>query len=226
MTDAAPGPAAAWIDTFPRLAELPKPELDALTAHARTVTLPAGTTVFAPGRPPENFLLLLDGRVRVQQTSESGRDIVLYRVSGGETCIMTTACLLSGDLYAAEGVTETDVTAVAIPKQAFDAAIARSAAFRRMIFSEYSHRIADVMHVVEEVAFERIDKRLAQRLIALAADDGAVAATHQQLAVELGTAREVVGRQLKELERRGLVAVSRGRVTITDRAGLDSVAAA
>ncbi len=215
-----------WIETFPDLAALPPGDRALLSERAQRMRLPPGTTVFAPGHRAESFLLLIDGTVRVQQTAASGREIVLYRVIGGETCIMTTACLLSDELYSAEGVTETEVDAVAIPKEAFEEAIARSAGFRRLVFSEYSHRISDVMHVVEEVAFGRLDKRLAQRLLALARGGDMLETTHQDLATELGTAREVVGRQLKELERRGWVRVARGRIEIADRAGLEALAAA
>lgn len=216
----------AWIDQFPLLAALPAEDRQLLAARAAEVVLPAGTTVFAPGLAAQNFLLVLDGRLRVQQVSPSGREIVLYRVTGGETCIMTTACLLSDESYAAEGITETEVKAIAIPKAAFEEAIARSSGFRRLVFSDYSQRISDLMHVVEEVAFERLDKRLAQRLLDLAGPDGAVRATHQDLASELGTAREVVGRQLKELERRGWVALARGRISLEQPERLRTLAAA
>jgi len=213
-----------WIEQFPALAALPEEDRRLLTERAQRVSMPPGTTVFAPGQPAESFLFLLAGTVRVQQASASGREIVLFRVSGGETCIMTTACLLADELYSAEGIAEDAVEAVAIPKGAFEEAVARSPGFRRIVFSEYSQRISDVMHVVEEVAFERLDKRLAQRLLALAGLDGTLQTTHQELATELGTAREVVGRQLKELERRGWVALSRGMITITDRARLTTLA--
>ena len=204
----------AWIDRFPDLAALPADDQRLLTASAATVALPAGTTVFAPGVAAQSFLLILDGTVRVQQVSPNGREIVLYRVTGGETCIMTTACLLSDEEYSAEGIAETEVEAVAVPKAAFEEAIARSPGFRRLVFADYSHRISDLMHVVEEVAFERLDKRLAQRLLDLAAADGTLPVTHQDLAFELGSAREVVGRLLKELERRGWVGLSRGRIEL------------
>ena len=210
-----------WIEQFPELAALPAEDRRLLEDHATTVNLPAGTTVFAPGLMAESFLLLLKGKIRVQQTSASGREIVLYRVGGGETCIMTTACLLANEFYSAEGITETEVTAVAISKEAFEEAIARSSGFRRLVFSQYSHRISDVMHVVEEVAFERLDKRLAARLLELASPEGALSITHQELAAELGTAREVIGRQLKELERRDFVSLSRGTILLKDRKMLE-----
>ncbi|MGD1878782.1 MAG: Crp/Fnr family transcriptional regulator [Kiloniellaceae bacterium] len=215
-----------WITRFPELARLTPDERKLVAERAQVVKLPAQTTVFAPGLPAENFLLLLDGVVRVQQVSTGGREIVLYRVAGGESCIMTTACLLSGDTYNAEGITETPVEAVAVPKAAFEALMARSAEFRRFVFSHYSNRITDLLHVVEEVAFERIDKRLAQKLLELANGEDLVSGTHQELAVELGSAREVVSRHLKEFQRRGWLELTRGQVRLTDRDSLARLAGA
>lgn len=213
-----------WITRFPELGKLTAAEQKLIAERAQVVSLPAQTTVFAPGLPAENFLLVLDGTVRVQQVSSGGREIVLYRVTGGESCIMTTACLLSQDTYNAEGITETPVQAVAVPKAAFDELMARSAEFRRFVFSDYSSRITDLLHVVEEVAFERIDKRLAQKLLERASESGQLSATHQDLATELGTAREVVSRHLKEFQRRGWLELNRGQIVLADRAGLEGLA--
>ena len=213
-----------WITRFPELDKLTAAEQKLIAERAQVVELPARTTVFAPGLPAESFLLVLEGTVRVQQVSAGGREIVLYRVTGGESCIMTTACLLSQDIYNAEGVTETPVTAVAVPKAAFDDLMARSAEFRRFVFADYSSRITDLLHVVEEVAFERIDKRLAQKLLERADGAGQLSATHQDLAVELGTAREVISRHLKEFQRRGWLELTRGQIALSDRAGLEGLA--
>ncbi len=206
----------SWIERFPELAALPPKDQQYLTERAMAVELPAGTTIFAPGVAAESFLLVLAGTVRVQQVSPNGREIVLYRVTGGETCIMTTACLLADESYSADGIAETVVKAIAIPKAAFEEAISQSPGFRRLVFADYSRRISDLMHVVEEVAFERLDKRLAQRLLNRAGTDGIIRVTHQDLATELGSAREVVGRLLKELERRGWVVLARGAIELRD----------
>ncbi|NIA69217.1 Crp/Fnr family transcriptional regulator [Pelagibius litoralis] len=214
-----------WIPRFPELTKLTPAEQTLIAERAQVVSLPAQTTVFAPGLPAENFLLLLDGTVRVQQVSSGGREIVLYRVSSGESCIMTTACLLSQDTYNAEGVTETPVQAVAVPRATFDEMMARSAEFRRFVFADYSSRITDLLHVVEEVAFERIDKRLAQKLAELADGEGRLTLTHQELAVELGTAREVISRHLKEFQRRDWLTLTRGHIQLSDRAALARLAA-
>ncbi len=213
-----------WIANFPGLASL-KPEIrDLLVGESAVVSVPKGTVIFGPGKAPENMLLLLDGTVRVQQVSESGREIVLYRVHAGESCVLTTACLLAYEDYLAEGITETDVEAVAIPRRVFDQLVASSEVFRRFVFSAYSKRITDLFLVIEEVAFRRMDIRLAQKLLELQTPAHQVAATHQQLASELGTAREVVSRQLQEFHRRGWLNQTRGMVTITDETSLGELA--
>lgn len=217
-------PPADWIARFPELGELDEADRMLLTKHARRVELPAGQVIFSPGTKPENFLLVLDGTVRVQQVSAGGREIVLYRVSGGESCIMTTACLLSEESYLAEGITETPVTAIAIGRADFDDLIGRSSAFRRLVFSRYATRITDLQRLVENVAFERMDKRLARKILELADGRDSLDITHQALAIELGTAREVVSRVMKEFARRGWVEAGRGEVEITDRQALADLA--
>jgi CRP/FNR family transcriptional regulator len=216
--------AQDWIERFPGLQELESSARDLLRSRAKVVTLPAATTIFAPGAPAESFLLVLDGIVKVHQTSPGGREIVLYRVSGGESCIMTTACLLSEEVYGAEGTTETSVTAVALPRASFNELLALSPTFRRFVFSDYSHRITDILHLVEDVAFERMDKRLAEKLLEREAAKGGLEMTHQDLAVELGSAREVISRQLKEFQRRGWIEMTRGHIAIADRAALEALA--
>lgn len=214
-----------WIKRFPGLAGLEPPVAQRLLREARIVRMPAGSRIFGPGQAPESLILLLDGSVRVQQVSEGGREIVLYRVNAGESCVLTTACLMAYDDYLAEAVAETDVSAVAIPRAAFDEAIAQSPVFRRFVFSTFSRRVTDLFRIIDEVAFSRIDIRLAQRLLKLAGPGGHVAQTHQQLASELGTAREVVSRQLQEFQRRGWVEVARGDVALTNRDALGRLAA-
>lgn len=213
-----------WIEQFPGLSGLEEDLRKTLRERSRIVAMPAGTVIFGPGKAPENLLLLLEGIVRVQQVSESGREIVLYRVHAHESCVLTTACLLAFEDYRAEGVAETDVSAAAIPRAVFEEMIARSSAFRHFVFSAYARRITDLFLVIEEVAFRRIDIRLAQKLLELVDGEGEVHLTHQQLATELGTAREVVSRQLQEFQRRGWIAGARGRIAVRDRPALKSFA--
>lgn len=218
-------PNPDWIDQFPGLARLDTGLRRMLVERSRIVAVPEGTVIFGPGKAPENLLLLLDGVVRVQQVSDSGREIVLYRVHARESCVLTTACLLAYEDYSAEGVAETDVSAVAIPRTVFEDMIAKSGVFRRFVFAAYSRRITDLFVVIEEIAFRRVDLRLAQKLLALEGETGDLRLTHQQLATELGTAREVVSRQLQEFQRRGWIAASRGHIEIRDHAALEAFAA-
>ncbi|ATG47354.1 Crp/Fnr family transcriptional regulator [Celeribacter ethanolicus] len=213
-----------WIDRFSGLAALEPKVRERLVSQSQIVHLPENTVLFGPGKSPENLLMLLEGTVRVQQTTEGGREIVLYRVHAGESCVLTTACLLAYEDYSAEGIAETEVEAVAIPRRVFDDLVARSQSFRNFVFSAYSRRITDLFHVIEEIAFQKVDIRLAQKLLGLSRGAGELKATHAQLAAELGTAREVISRQLQEFQRRGWVKTARGVVYLTDREALDALA--
>lgn len=212
--------SAAWFDSFPALKGLAANHRSVLEEKARIVNLPAGSTLFAPGVKPVSFLLVRLGTVRVQQTSEQGREIVLYRIAAGESCVLTTACLLAHEDYQATAVAETDVEGVAIPRQTFELAMAESAPFRKFVFESYGQRLTELFLLVEEVAFTRLDIKLAHRLISLAQGSASTKITHQQLAAELGTAREVIGRQLHEFQRRGWIKAVRGKITILNRNAL------
>lgn len=213
----APAEAGGWLVHFPGLAALDEAVRATLVERARTVHIKAGTVLFGQGREPQSLLLLTEGTVRVQKVAESGREIVLYRVSGGESCILTSACLLAYEGPAAEGIAETDIEAIAIPRPVFEELVSQSGTFRQFVFAAYAKRLTDLFMVIDDVAFQRIDLRLAQRLLDQADADGTLVTTHQKLATELGTAREVISRQLQEFQRRGWVRLTRGRITLTDR---------
>jgi CRP/FNR family transcriptional regulator len=212
-----------WIDRFADFGALPPEIASELVSRCRTVSLAAGTRVFTPGQHPESMLLLLAGQVRVQQTSESGREVFLYRVHAGESCVLTTACMLADEDYTADAIAETDIEAVTIPRAVFDDLAGRSTVFRRFVFRAYSRRIADLFGLIDDIVFQRVDVRLAARLLELE-KDGHIAATHQMLAVELGTAREVISRTLGEFQRRGWVEQARGDLALLDRAAIDRLA--
>ncbi len=204
-----------WIDRFEGLSRLEPRIRDVLTSRSQVVRIPADTVIFGPGKSPDNMLLLLEGTVRVQQLAESGREVVLYRVTAGESCVLTTACMLAYEDYSAEGVAETDIVAAAVPRAVFDELVATSKEFRNFVFTAYSRRMTDLFHVIEDIAFRRMDIRLAQKIVERT-DTGVLKATHAQLAAELGTAREVISRQLAEFQRRGWVSLGRGTVEIRD----------
>lgn len=209
---------------FPDLPPMSQELWASLIGHARRLRFQVGEEVFSTGDQVKDLLILLSGTLRIEQLGAAGREIVLYRVQGGESCILTAACLLSDDEYSAMGVAETDLDALMLPRNAFDELMATSAEFRGMIFQSYSKRITDLLQVVEEVAFRRIDLRLAGKLLSLAGDGDRIVATQSQTATELGTVREVVSRQLQEFQRRGWVKVGRGTVTITDKTALTALA--
>ncbi len=147
--------------------------------------------------------------------TENGREVVLYRVGPGEACVLTTACLLAGKDYGAFGSAETDVEAYALPKRAFEELLDSSPGFRRFVFGEFGSRLTDMIAVVQDLAERHVDRRLARFLLDTSID-GAVKMTHQAIASELGTAREVVTRLLREFSNRRLVQLHRGRIVIAD----------
>lgn len=216
----------SWQTDFPGLGDISEEVTALLDKRSRRVSMKKGSQIFGPGRPAENLLLLISGTVRVQQLSEAGREIVLYRVHAGESCVLTTACLLAFEDYSAEGVAETDIDAILIPRDVFDQLMAISKAFRAFVFEAYSKRITDLFLVIEEIAFKRMDIRLAQKILELRDGATRLHLTHQQLAVELGTAREVISRQLKEFERRGWLGLGRGTIELKDIAAIGRLAEA
>ena len=193
-------------------------------AQAREVRIPAHTTVFRQGESCENYLLVLDGSVKVFTRSENGREVVLYRVLGGESCTLTTACLFSHNTYPAEGYTETDTKALVIPMKSFNEGLQHSSDFRQMVFDAYSQRLTEIINLVEQISFGRIDVRLAKALLLHIVGDMTIHITHQSLATELGSAREVISRQLKEFERHQWVLLHRGSIEILNSAALEKLA--
>lgn len=213
-----------WTERFQGTKGLPRAVRDRLLKVAQVRHYPAGRQVFGPANVPDSLFLLYEGRLRVSQMSENGREIVLYRVDAGESCVLTTACMLAEEAYNAEGIAETDITTIVLPRSAFDQLVAEEKSFRSFVFAAYSRRLIDLLRVVDDVAFGRIDVRLAERLLALAGDEPVIHTTHQQLASELGTAREVVSRVLHDFHKRGLVAQSRGAVELSDLEALRRLA--
>lgn len=201
---------------FPFLERLTPSQLEVIQ-QARVMSFSAGSQVFGVGDRCESFLMLLTGAVRVCQRSEEGREIVLYRVQPGDCCILTTSCLLSGDAYPAVARMESDSTAAALSGDAFQKLLGESISFRQHVFELVGARMTHLMTLVEDVAFRKLDQRLARRLA-----EGAplLRMTHQQLADELGSVREIISRLLKDFESCGLIRLSRGAVTVLDESAL------
>ncbi|TAK86814.1 MAG: Crp/Fnr family transcriptional regulator [Betaproteobacteria bacterium] len=198
---------------FPVFAELPVARLEALLAQAQVVRAAAGSILFEARQPCRGFPLLLEGSVRVTKTAPSGREILLYRVEPGQGCILSGGCLLGHSEYSAKGTAETDIVLLNIPGGTFHELLLASEPFRHFVFGMYGERLAEVMELVEAVAFQRLDARLAQLLVRRGP---VVQATHQALADELGSVREIVSRLLRSFEERGWVRLERERVTVLD----------
>jgi CRP/FNR family transcriptional regulator len=212
-----------WLQQFPQLSRLDEPVLGSLLEHIRLVELPPEHVVYHIGERCEHFLLVLNGTVRVQMFSRSGHEIVLYRVVGGQSCILTTTSLLAGEVYQAEAMTETKVQAALLPTAAFEELMTVSAVFRHFVFANYGRRLTELLGLISTVAFERMDVRLAHVLVQRSGRKPVIHITHQELANELGTAREVVSRLLKDLERREVISLHRGYLVIEDEERLRQV---
>lgn len=158
--------------------------------------------------------------------SAGGREIVLYRVRPGEICLQTFTCLAEGRTYSAEGIAETTLKGEVIPPGEYERRLSEDADFRQAVFAAVAHRFADFEHLVESLASSSIEARLAEALLALAGAGDEVNLTHDALAAEIGSAREVISRQLSRFERSGLVALARGKVTLLARGPLERKAAA
>ena len=211
------------LNLYPALRSLPAERLAALLPPQAIMHLPAGAQVFAENQPCQGFPLLLEGSVKVIKLAASGRELMLYRVVPGGSCIISSSCLLGHTEYNARGIAETPLTLAALPVGAFAALMVEHTPLRDFVFHLYADRIGELMQLVEEVAFARLDQRLAKLL--LARNETVLGVTHQQLADELGSVREIVSRLLKGFAEQGLVTLGREQITITDRPGLQKLAA-
>ena len=214
-----------WQKTFPHLSDLNDAVINELMNTAGTISMPANTTAFHQGDACSNYLLILKGRIKVMTRAENGREIVLYRLGGGDSCVLTTSCLFGNARYPAEGISETDVAALAVPAARFNDAIQHSKPFREFVFASFSSHLGSLIALVEEITFGKLDIRLARHLLTACTGGSALTTTHQELATELGTAREVVSRLLKDFESRGWVKLSRGSIKLVDKQSLENIAA-
>ncbi|MHB1359618.1 MAG: Crp/Fnr family transcriptional regulator [Rhodocyclaceae bacterium] len=207
-------------ELYPVLQMAPLPLQARLASEARQMAAPAGTVLFDERQPCQGFPLVLSGAIRVAKLAANGRELPLYRVLPGESCIITSSCLLGHADYNARGVAEGDTTLLLLPRQLFDDLLAQTA-FRDFVFKLFSERIVELMQLIEEVAFRKLDQRLANLLLGKGRQ---LHTTHQQLADELGSVREMVSRLLKGFADQGLVRLGREQIEILDAAGLRKVA--
>jgi len=205
------------LQLYPMLREVRDKDQAELLASASTMQLPAGTVVFDENQQCQGFPLLLSGNIRVIKAAPNGRELLLYHVMPGESCILTSSCLLGHTRYQARGIAEQALEMVLLPAGAFQDLIGTQEAFRSYVFHLFSDRITDLMQLVSAVAFQKLDQRLAHLLVNRSSP---ILATHQALADELGSAREIVSRLLKGYADHGWVKLGREQIEITNRAAL------
>lgn len=213
----------SWLARAPELEGL-SPDARARLSDLPVMTMPKGQTLFCPGEAARGFVLVLSGRVEVYLIGPTGREILLYAVEPGQSCIQSTLGLLGGEDYTGEAITAADCELVLVPRDLFLTLMEGSAPFRQFVFGAFATRMQGIMSLLESVAFQKVESRLAATLLELSRD-GTVQATHQDLATRIGTAREVVSRRLDQMARAGQVTLGRGAITLTDTAALRRAAA-
>jgi len=194
-------------------------------AVSQVISCPAGTKLIECGDSDDKFVIVLQGSVKIYETAENGREITLYRVAGGQVCVLTLTRLLLRSNRCAQAMAEQDVRLLAMPPQYFNRLLTESDDFRRYLMTSMAHCITDVIQLISQVSFNPLDLRLATliRKCATHKDPDKLRCTHQSIANELGTTREVVSRLLKDFERSGYIKLNRGSIQVLDLDGLDKL---
>ena len=203
---------------YPVLRELPPGLLKKVEETAKPVQAPGGLRLFDDGSPCTTYPLLLEGIVRISKSSPDGHELLLYLLNPGESCAITAVALLGETSFPAAGTADTPLSLLGVPRSVFLEMILECRAFRVFAFNSLSQRMAHLMALVDDVAFRRVDQRLAARLLLQRKPD---ATTHQMLADELGTSREVVSRILETFQQAGMIRLGRKRIEILNRAALN-----
>ncbi len=196
---------------LPEQLQVDDPAINKMLRRARVVDLRRRKTVFHRGDGCERYLLVLEGQIKVVLSSPAGREVLLYHVMPGDSCVLTTSCLLGGDHYPATGIAETPVTAVTIDQKPFLDTMNESEAFRQFVFENFGKRLANIIERIEQVSLGGVDARIASCLLKQPKPSN-INMSHQEIAAEIGSAREVVSRRLKVFEENGWL--KRGRCSI------------
>jgi CRP/FNR family transcriptional regulator len=184
--------------------------------------IPVGRDVFVEGDRVDAIALLISGSVRVYKIGETGREITLYRFGNGQSCILTANAILSQKNFPAVATVEKEAKAVMIPADTFRDWVRRYDPWREFVFDLLSERLSAVMAIVEEVAFRRMDVRVASFLAERGRGSDSIRVTHQEIAAELGSSREVISRILEDFSAKGMIRVSRGAIRVLDREALQA----
>jgi CRP/FNR family transcriptional regulator len=208
------------LQLYPALAQVQPGWAELLASHPPT-SVPAGTVLFTERSPCQGFPLVLEGEIRVSRHSGDGRSLELYRVVPGELCLVSSACLFRTEPMSARGTTTKATTLVLVAPPVFNQWL-RTPAFRDHVLGLFAERMADLTSLIDAIAFHRLDCRLAAALLG---HGQSLHTTHQALADELGTVREIVTRLLRRFEREGWVSLGREQIQITHSAALRELAA-
>ena len=206
---------------YPSLTSLTASQIDSLCRPGAQTIIPSGATLFSERQPCAGFPLLLSGRIKVTKSAPSGRELLLYRVEPGGSCVISSSCLLGHSPYTARGITEEPSILLMLPKAIFESLMATEQRFRDFVFHLLADRISELMELVEAVAFQRLDQRLARLLLE---KTDPIRQTHQALAEELGSVREIVSRLLKTFSEQGLVVLGREKISVCNRPKLKQLA--
>ena len=211
-----------WAEHFSFLGGLSADEFERVARVVHFPVLDAGAVAYERDGACENYLMCIEGRTRIFRTSAAGREVLLYKVEEGGTCALTTQCLLSHSNFPAESVAEERTQLAAVPASWFYTFMAEIPAFRDFVIADYTKLLGAMFSFVDTIAFATVEQRLARRLLVEAGNETTVQKTHQQLASDVGTVREIVSRHLGEWESHGWVRTGRGLVEILDRSALAS----
>lgn len=209
--------------TLPLLKQADSKLVEDFQRSAYFTRIPAGHDVFVEGDDADAIALLLSGVVRVYKISDTGREITLYRFGLGESCVLTATAIVARQPFSAIATVEQDAEAVMIEADTFREWIQRYDLWRDFLFSLLSQRLFSVMELVDEVTFRRMDIRIAAFLLERSQATPVISVTHQEIAAELGSSREVVSRILENLAGKGIIRVLRGSVEILDKAQLENL---
>ena len=218
--------ALVWLTAFPQLRDLDDATSRHLIRVARMTEVAQGTSLFREAEPCRRYFFVVRGRLRVYKTMTTGREIVLYRTERGGTCLLTTAILLSGGRYPASAVTEAQTLLVQLPPADFHTVFDRSRVFRDFVCSTFTRPVEGLISLMEGIMLRNVDMRLAEWILRNGMRGSPVEISHRALAFEVGTAREVVSRRLKEFERNGWILLTRKRIQVVDRESLSDIATA
>jgi CRP/FNR family transcriptional regulator len=202
-----------FLKTFPHFRTGLKTIVPDLLAESNELSIPRDARIYHEGDACQAIAFVLSGEIRVYKVGETGREITLYEIGPGETCILNASCILAHTSYPANAVAASDASLLLVPAAVFRRLVVEQADMRDFVFSLMSRRLATVMELVEEVAFGRMDQRLMDYLVEKS-ENNMLETTHQKIANDLGTSREVVSRLLKDFERKQKVRLSRNSITI------------